>query len=110
MRNDRRRAARLRLAFPVLVEGPYGIRRCIARDVSEGGLFIETNEQLEPETDVRVIFSLPDGSWEMATRCVVRHVQRLAPDANAVFGVGLSIVDFDDDAQLAPGPVRRVHA
>jgi len=45
-----------------LIEGPYGIRRCIARDVSARGLFVETHDTYPVGSLLRVTFALPDGS------------------------------------------------
>jgi hypothetical protein len=103
---ERRAHGRLRLAFPVLVEGPLGIRRCIARDVSARGLFVETPDVYPPGCAVRVTFALPDGSWEMTARCVVRHVVRLDASDGSLHGAGLSFESIEDDAVTAP----RLHA
>lgn len=102
---ERRRATRLRLAFPVLIEGPFGIRRCIARDVSGRGLFVETNDVYPPGAAVRVTFALPDGSWEMTARCLVRHVVRLDASDGALHGVGLSFDAIEDDAPAMAPPL-----
>jgi hypothetical protein len=107
---ERRATDRLRLAFPVLVEGPFGIRRCIARDVSPRGLFVETWDAYAPGTPVRVTFALPDGSWEFTACCTVRHVVRLEAPDGAIRGVGLAFDDRDDGRADGPGPVPRAHA
>jgi Tfp pilus assembly protein PilZ len=107
---ERRSVRRLRLAFPVLIEGPYGIRRCIARDVSAGGLFVETNDTYAPGSAVRVTFALPDGSWEMSARCEVRHVVRLEAEDGALHGVGLSFEAIEDELDDRGGLTRRIHA
>ena len=90
VRLDRRSADRLRLAFPVLLEGPFGIRRCIARDVSKRGVFVETADPYRPGMDVSVTFTLPDGSWDMTIRCTVRRILKLEASDGALLGVGLS--------------------
>ena len=64
VKTERRNGPRLRLAFSVLVDGPFGIRRCVGRDISPGGLFVETADPYAPGTVVRVTFAVPDGSWE----------------------------------------------
>jgi Tfp pilus assembly protein PilZ len=107
---ERRSVERLRLAFPVLVEGPYGIRRCIARDVSARGIFVETNDTYAPGSPVRVTFALPDGSWEMTVRCLVRHVVRLDASDGALHGVGLSFEQIEEDLADGISAGRRVHA
>jgi hypothetical protein len=101
MSQERRAARRLRLAFPVLLDGPFGMRRCIARDVSGRGLFVETNDPYPPGSDVRVTFALPDGSWEMTARCLVRHVMRFDAADGTLRGVGLSFEEIMDDVATA---------
>jgi hypothetical protein len=107
---DRRAAARQRLAFPVLIAGPRGLRRCIARDVSSRGLFVETPDAYPPGTAVRVTFALPDGSWEMSTRCLVRHVLRLDAGDGALHGMGLSFEDSDEEPANSGIGARREFA
>lgn len=110
VKNDRRAAPRLRLAFPVLVEGPFGLRRCLGRDISPGGLFLETPDPYPPGERVRVIFAVPDGSWEMACFCEVRHAARIAGPAGEVRGVGLAFVGVDLAADDLITVARRTHA
>lgn len=110
MFRERRSTNRLRLAFTVLVEGPFGIRRCVARDVSARGLFIETLEPHAPGTELRVTFSLPDDSWEMTLRCTVRHVLRLAAGDGILHGMGLSFEEVEEDLADGITAARRMHA
>ncbi len=98
----------------MLIEGPLGLRRCIARDVSAHGLFVETNEVFAPGTELRVTFSLPDGTWEMTARCTVRHAVRLTAADGALHGMGLALGEIEDDLEgpstaQGSGP-RREHA
>lgn len=110
MKTDRRGAQRLRLAFPVLVEGPFGLRRCMGRDISSGGLFLETPDPYPPGARVRVIFAVPDGSWEMACHCEVRHAARLRGPEGDVTGVGLAFEGVDLEADDLITAARRTHA
>jgi len=107
---ERRTAPRLRLAFPVLVEGPLGLRRCMGRDISPGGLFLETPDPYSPGMRLRVIFALPDGSWEMAYYCEVRHCAEPCDREGRGFGVGLAFVGVDPEARDLLGALRRMHA
>jgi hypothetical protein len=109
-KSDRRGQARLRVAFPVLVEGPFGLRRCIARDISARGLFIETWDEHPIGTELRVTFSLPDGSWEMTARCVVRHVIDLRAGEGELRGIGVSFEEIEEDYSDHITAARRVHA
>lgn len=110
MKSDRRASPRLRLAFPVLVEGPFGLRRCMGRDISPGGLFLETPDQYPAGARVRVIFAVPDGTWEMACRCEVRHAARLRGPEGEVVGVGLAFEGVDLEADDLITAARRTHA
>ena len=110
MFRDRRSTHRLRLAFTVLVEGPYGLRRCVARDVSAQGLFVETHEPHPVGTELRVTFGLPDESWEMTLRCTVRHLVRLADTEAAVHGMGLSFEELEEELADGISAARRMHA
>lgn len=110
MKTERRAGPRLRLAFPVLVEGPFGLRRCLGRDLSPGGLFIETPDPYERGTLVRVTFSVPDGSWEMTTRCEVRHAARVRGPDGMIDGVGLAFLGVEVEADDLVTVARRQHA
>ncbi len=107
---ERRHTPRLRLAVPVLIDGPGGIRRCLARDISPGGLFVEYSEALAPGTELRVIFTVPDGSTEMTCRCLVRHVHHVRSPGGTVRGLGLSFEGFEIDAGDLVTAARREHA
>jgi hypothetical protein len=110
VKNERRNTPRLRLAFSVLVEGPYGIRRCIGRDISSNGLFLETPDPYTPGTIVRVTFSTPDGAWEMTARCEVRRSVRIRDADTLCEGVGLSFLGVDLEADDLVTAARRQHA
>lgn len=107
---DRRGELRLRVAFAVLVEGPFGLRRCIARDISSRGLFIETWDELPLGSELRVTFSLPDGSWEMTARCVVRHIVDTRIGSEPLRGVGVSFEEIEEDLTDHISVGRRLHA
>jgi len=107
---ERRAADRMRLVFPVLLEGPFGIRRCVARDVSARGLFVETADPYRPGMDVAVTFTLPDGSWEMTVRCIVRRILKLEASDGTLLGVGLSFEESEDLPAPPFSPARRMRA
>lgn len=110
MLRERRQGPRLRLAVPVLIDGPEGIKRCLARDLSPGGLFVEHPAALPPGTELRVTFTVPDGSTEMTCRCVVRHVHRVRTPTGTVHGLGLSFEGCELDAGDLITAARREHA
>ena len=106
--DERRSVPRQRLAFAVLIDGPHGIRRCIAKDISARGIFVETFDAYPVGTRVRAIFALPDGSWEMTVRCQVRRVLRLEASDGSMHGVGLSFEEIEED--IDEHISRRLHA
>lgn len=74
LRNQsRRRAVRFDLAFPVLVEGPYGLARYVARNISEGGIFLETSAPLPLGSRVSVTFEQPGGGGTLVAHGEVKH-------------------------------------
>lgn len=100
----------MRVAFTVLVEGPFGLRRCVARDISARGLFIETWDEFPVGTLIRVTFSLPDGSWEMTARCVVKHVLDVHTKDGVSRGIGVWFEEIEEDLADNISVARRVHA
>ena len=57
---ERRHWSRLDQLFPVLVESnAFGFKNCVARNVSKGGMFLETREPLPLGSMIRVYFALP---------------------------------------------------
>jgi len=56
-RQERRSALRLDKVFPVQVESTlYGTIRCVARNISKGGMFLETAEPFPLGTEVEIHF------------------------------------------------------
>ena len=75
MPSDRRRADRLDKVFPVWIEGDCGQGMGVARNISEGGMFIETVTLHPIGSQVRITF--PSHSGEMTAIAEVRYVCHL---------------------------------
>ncbi len=97
---ERRGAPRLDKIFPVWLEGDRGGAMGIARNISEGGLFVETRDPQPLGSQVRVTFPSPSG--EMTAVAEVRYVchllGRAASDAlthSAVHGMGVRFLYFE---------------
>jgi hypothetical protein len=97
---DRRSARRLDKVFPVWLEGDRGGSMGIARNISEGGMFIETHDPLPLGSQVRVAF--PAEAGEMTAVAEVRYVCHLlgrladgAPTHAAVRGMGVRFLYFE---------------
>lgn len=107
---ERRQAPRLRLTIPVLLDGPHGQRRAVARDLSPAGAFVQTDDPYLEGTVLRVTFSDPSGGAQMTCRCEVRRTLELAGDKVAVRGVGLTFRGFELEADDLVSVARRMSA
>jgi hypothetical protein len=95
---DRRNATRLDKLFPVWIEGDGGGGLGIARNISEGGMFVETRSPHPLGTQVRITF--PADGVEMTAVGEVRYVCHLMGRAEAgqpaaVRGMGVRFLYFD---------------
>jgi len=109
---ERRAAARLDKVFPVFIDGDGGAALGIARNVSEGGMFIETRDPQPLGTQVRIVFSSRDG--EMTAVAEVRYVCHLMGGVReaghqarltAIRGMGVRFLYFEA-GDTAAGPVH----
>ena len=95
---DRRNAARLDKLFPVWLDGDGGGGLGIARNISEGGMFVETRTPQPLGSQVRVTF--PADGAEMTAVAEVRYVCHLmgrgrGGETTAVRGMGVRFLYFD---------------
>jgi hypothetical protein len=97
---ERRLGARLDKVFPVYLEGEHGIGMGIARNISPGGLFVETRAPQPIGTQVRVTFQADGG--EMTAVAEVRYVCHLlgrsgdaAAGPMAQRGMGMRFLYFE---------------
>ena len=103
---ERREAPRLDKVFRVYLEGERGMGLGIARNISEGGMFVETRAPQPIGTQVRITF--PSDAGEMACVAEVRYVCHLlgrSPVAErgplALRGMGVRFLYFEAD-EAAP--------
>ncbi len=99
---DRRDAARLDKLFPVWLEGDNGGGLGIARNISEGGMFVETRTPQPLGSQIRVTF--PADGAEMTAVAEVRYVCHLMGrgrdgEASAVRGMGVRFLYFDPQGE-----------
>ena len=97
---DRRSAARLDKVFRVFVEGERGCGLGIARNISPGGIFVETRTPQPIGSQVRITF--PSEAGSMIALAEVRYVCHLLgrgqgrlPGPVAVRGMGLRFLYFE---------------
>lgn len=100
VRRERREAPRLDKVFPVYLEGERGLGMGIARNISEGGMFVETRAPQPIGTQVRITFASDDG--ELVAIAEVRYVCHLLGRAEetgrgplALRGMGLRFIYFE---------------
>ncbi len=99
---ERRAAPRLDKVFRVYLEGERGMGLGIARNISEGGMFVETRVPQPIGTHVRITF--PSDAGDMSAVAEVRYVCHLlgrTPVANrgplALRGMGVRFLYFEAD-------------
>ncbi len=109
-RLERREGTRLDKVFRVYLEGEHGCGLGIARNISEGGLFVETRAPQPIGTHVRITF--PSESGNMLAVAEVRYVCHLlargsgrAPGPLAMRGMGLRFLYFEGGQES----VSRLH-
>jgi hypothetical protein len=107
---ERRDAPRLDKVFRVYLEGERGMGLGIARNISEGGMFVETRSPQPIGSQVRITF--PSDSGEMSAVGEVRYVchligQTAAPERGplALRGMGVRFLYFEVD-EAAPADVH----
>lgn len=109
---DRRHARRLDKAFPVFVSGNRGVRFGIARNISEGGMFVETDEPEPLGSRILVTFAWPGSNAEMSVEAEVRYLSVLNyggegdTPRRVVQGIGVQFLRFvpKDDYEVPADP------
>lgn len=97
--NDRRRSSRFDKAFPVYLTSQQGICRGIARNISDGGMFIETRDPQPLGGRVTVCFADDVHGVEISViaevryQCVIEYGGTAGP--KALRGMGVRFVDFE---------------
>jgi hypothetical protein len=97
--SDRRAGSRLDKVFPVWLEGLHGCGMGIARNISEGGMFVETATPHPIGSQVQVSF--PSESGDMTAVGEVRYVchlvgRKAGQDVHAaVHGMGVRFLYFE---------------
>jgi PilZ domain len=100
---QRRQHLRFDQLFAVRLESAlFGDAVCIARNVSEGGMFLEMGDPLPLGSAVRVCFPVPDGSGEVVAigevknHYFINYVQ--AGVGKAVAGMAVRFTSFESDS------------
>jgi hypothetical protein len=103
-RGDQRAHLRFDKVFPVRVESIlFGEMACIARNVSAGGIFLETSDPLPLGARLRVCFLTPNETGEIVAVGEVKNhyfmnfVQNGA--SRSISGMAVRFVSFEADSQ-----------
>lgn len=107
-RKDRRQSFRFDKAFPVYLSGDEGVTRGIARNISEGGMFIETSDPWHIGARLQVTFVSPVTGVEIAMSARVRYqcflsCKGASGDSNVLRGMGLRFVEPLSLEEAMPG-------
>lgn len=102
--NEKRAHLRFDKVFPVRLESIlFGETRCVARNVSAGGIFLETADPLPLGARVRVCFLTPDESAEIVAvgevknHYFVNFVQ--AGVTKSVSGMAVRFLSFENQSR-----------
>lgn len=103
---EQRRHFRLDKAFPVRLESIlFGEFHCIARNISAGGVFLETSDPLPLGARVRVCFLSSDESAELLLPGEVKNHYFMnygvKGSARAVAGMAVRFLGLDDSSHQA---------
>jgi Tfp pilus assembly protein PilZ len=122
MVKERRTSIRFDKAFAVYLSGEEGMTRGIARNIGDGGMFIETREPYRLGSRIRVTFVSPDTSTEITMVGEVRYQCFLSyggdgPGENQLRGMGVRFVEVEEKelglgaplGQDASGTTRVLH-
>ena len=101
---DKRRTLRFDKVFPVSVTSElFGEVAGIARNISDGGMFVEMAEPLPLGSAVAIHFAMPDSPGEIVARGEVKghYFVNFSDDGEprAVTGMGVRFVGFDGGAE-----------
>ncbi len=101
---ERRTSHRFDKVFQVEISSEiFGSYVCVARNVSAGGIFLETFDPLPLGSEVRVHFEIPDSSGEVVAIGEVKNHYYLNYQQDGVprslMGMGVRFKGFEEDSE-----------
>jgi hypothetical protein len=92
----------------------YGETVAVARNISAGGMLVQTPDVLPLGSVVTVHFQIGDSDDEIVARAEVKHHLCLnfasaGDEPRAARGMGLRFIDFDDNLPLSLPALRVMH-
>ncbi len=92
---ERRRSPRIPIRIQIEYETPEGFFQDYMRNLSLGGIFIETQRPLPVHTRLKVQFRLPDMNVPIMADGVVVHTLRVGRSKAPGGGMGIRFSDVD---------------
>lgn len=104
--SERRVADRFDKVFTVFLSGDRGEAWGVARNISDGGMFVETPEPFPLGSQLWVTFTSPGTRQDMAVLCEVRYqcfINYAGPNGSrtGLRGMGLRFLEVDE-REIAP--------
>ena len=96
---EKRHDLRLDSVFSVLLETELGEFIAVARNVSPGGMFIETRDPLPLGSKVVVRFQIPNGDDEIVATGEVKNHYFLNFQESSLTGMGLRFFGFEAEGR-----------
>jgi PilZ domain len=101
---EKRQHLRFDKAFPVRIESIlFGEMSCIARNVSAGGIFVETRDPLPLRSHVRVCFLTPDETGEVVALGQVKNHYFInfneGGNPQSVTGMAIRFSNFEEEGE-----------
>ncbi len=99
----------------LLTSEEFGEQRCIARNISKNGIFIECRDVLPLGARVQVHFLMQDGQGEIVARAVVKNHYFLSYSGRSavkrLVGMGLKFLGFENNEEHVDTFLRsgRIH-
>lgn len=108
MAGEKRASLRFNVVFPVTISSEeYGSLRCIARNLSTGGMFVEALEPLPIGMPVRVHFIMERAQGEIIAHGEIKNHYYLAfrqdGEIRSLIGMGVKFLDFETESGEALG-------
>jgi Tfp pilus assembly protein PilZ len=108
---ERRASMRFDKAFPVYLSGDEGLTRGIARNISDGGMFIETREPYRLGSRIKVTFVSSEMNTEITLVGEVRYQCFLSYGADdqsesQLRGMGVRFVELEKQELGLGAPLR----
>lgn len=102
-------------AFAVFVSGPQGVTNGVGRNITAGGMFVETREPYSIGTGVRITFTEPALKTEITAVAEVRfqcflNFAGTSGEQEGLRGMGVRFISFDDESEDAGGRNRSLGA